>query len=195
MPTFGTAMPRRPRPDIEPEIVLPDNREQETRANQAIDDDWRARVYPRGERPINDDWTVKPMELQRRLARLRSIKAGINEGLLHFMMEHCDLASTVPKLDANGAPEFRNGGRVVVLRRIGCRLTMTQEEIATRYGIHRGTVNKQIKTFKQHNLIVNSGNRWYEFDAALCWRGNLSICRAYQRQQRARDGRIVRRYN
>ena len=120
-------MPRRPRPDIEPEIVLPDNMEQEARANQAIDDDWRARVYPRGERPINDDWTVKPMELQRRLARLRSIKAGINEGLLHFMMEHCDLASTVPKLDANGAPEFRNGGRVLVLRRIGCRLTMTQE--------------------------------------------------------------------
>ncbi len=68
---------------------------------------------------------------------------------------------------------------------------MTQEEIATRYGIHRGTVNKQIKTFKQRSLIVNSGNGWYEFDAALCWRGNLSICRAYQRQQRVRNGRIV----
>ena len=185
-------MSRRPRPDIQPEIVLPDGREQETRANEVIDDDWRARVYPRGERPINDAWTVKFAELQRRLSRLRFISAGINEGLLHFMMEHCELAATSPKLDRNGQMEFRDGGRVAILRRVGCRVRMAHQEIADRYDFKaRTTVTEHIKRFKEHSLIVNCGRGWNEFDAHLCWRGDLWVCRAYRRVQRVRDGLVI----
>ena len=152
-------MSRRPRPDLQPEIVLPDGTEQETRANEAIDNDWRARVYPRGQRPINDDWMVKFAELHRRLSQLRLIGAGINEGLLHFMMEHCGLAATSPKLDRNGQAEFRDGGRVAILRRVGCRVRMMHQQIADRYGFKaRTTVTDHIKKFKEHGLIVNCGH-------------------------------------
>ena len=185
-------MSRRPRPDLQPEIVLPDGTQQETRANEAIDNDCRARVYPRGQRPINDDWTVKFAELQRRLSQLRIIGAGINEGLLHFMMEHCELPAISPKLDRNGQAELREGGRVAILRRVGCRVRMAHQIIADRYGFKaRTTVTDHIKKFKKHGLIVNCGHGWNEFDAHLCWRGDLWVCRAYRRVQRVRDGLVI----
>jgi hypothetical protein len=40
-------------------------------------------------------------------------------------------------------------------------------------------------------FIVNWGHGWYEFDAALCWRGPLAVRRAYIREQRVRDGLTI----
>jgi len=43
---------------------------------------------------------------------------------------------------------------------------------------------------KEHGLIVNSGNGWYEFAAVLCWCGDLDVQAAYRQQQRIRDGMV-----
>ena len=181
-------MPRRPRPDIEPEILLPDRREQVRTANEALDSEYYVnKVRRRGELPIKDKWIVVMDELQRRLDDCRELGVGLDEALLLYMMQNCDKAATTPKLDDNGHPIVVNGCQVVVLRRVGCRVRKTQDEIARALGCSRQYVNAQIAKLKEWHFIVNWGKGWYELAASLCWRGDLDVCGAYAEQQCVRD--------
>ena len=180
-------MPRRRRPDLEPEILLADVREQERRANRAIDPGYNAKVRRRDEMPINDGFMPILDEKQRRLAYFKEKGVRFDEGLLAFMMERCDRTRIVPVHDADGNQLVRDGRRVFLLRRVGCRVYMTQEEIAKDHGCSRQHVNEQIQLMKEHDFIVNWGHGWYEFDASLCWRGDLPVRREYAAQQRVRD--------
>ena len=192
MPTFGTAMPRRPRPDLQPEILLPDTREALRRANEAVGIEYNVpRVRRRGERPINDGFLVIMDAKQRRLREIKLSDGKLDEGLVAFMMESCTLASVTRVLDENGEQQVRDGCLVFRLTRVGCRTYLTQEEIANWRRCSRQHVNEQIGKMKLHGLIVNQGHGWYEFDANLCWCGNLDIQAAYRQQQPVRDGRIV----
>jgi len=65
---------------------------------------------------------------------------------------------------------------------------MTEDEIAKAYGCSRSHVVKHVALMRDEYFIVNWGHGWYEFDAALCWRGPLSVRRAYIQVQRIRDG-------
>ncbi len=93
----------------------------------------------------------------------------------------------VPVLDAGGNQLVRDGRRVFLLRRVGCRVSMTQEEIAKDHGCSRQHVNEQIQLMKEHIFIVNWGHGWYEFDASLCRRGELPVRREYPAPHRVRD--------
>ncbi len=77
------------------------------------------------------------------------------------------------------------------LRTVGCRVYLTQDEIAQRYGRSRQHVIEHIKKMKLHGLIVNQGRGWYEFNAYLCWRGDFQIQKAYRERQRVRDGWVI----
>jgi len=182
-------MPRRQRDDIEPEILLSDTHEQQQLATNAIDHErYRAMVYDRNQPIGRDRRTYFFDALDYRLRQCRDVGVTMNEGLLSFMMRQCDLANVRIVRDANGEPIVRDGLTVHRLVRVGCRMTMTQQQIANRHELSRQTVNHQIGIFREWYFIVNQGSGWYEFDARLCWRGNLSICAAYREAQRVRDG-------
>ena len=185
-------MPRRRRPDLSPEILLRDDRYQRLQANQAVDDGWYVpRVRRDGDKPINDGFIPIMNTKQLRLRAIKRCGGKLDEGLVAYMMENCAQAQVVPVFNANGLREIRDGFLVYRLARVGCRLYMTQAQIAHEYGCSRQNVNSQIKEMKRYRLIVNQGHGWYEFAAILCWRGYLEIQAAYRQQQRARDGRVV----
>jgi len=185
-------MPRQVRPDLEPEILLPDIAEQQRRATGAIDQQqYRAIVYDRNN-PIGRERRIYVFDrLETRLEECRSSEAGIDEGFLFMMMRCCDLAVIREQRDANREPILRNGLFVHRLIRVGCRVRMTQRELGHRYRKGRQFANGQIGKLKDWYFIVNQGRGWYEFAATLCWRGNLGTCAAYREVQRVRDGLVI----
>ena len=184
-------MPRHPRDDLEPEILLPDVAGQQQRAASAIDEQFRAIVYdPRN--PIGRDPRIYIFtnRLEIRLQECRKNKAGIDEGFLAMMMHRCELAQIRESRKRNGDRMYRNELLVCRLTRVGCRVRSTQAELANTYGRSRQFVNNQIRILREMYFIVNQGRGWYEFDASLCWRGDLGTCAAYREIQTVRDGLI-----
>ena len=130
-------------------------------------------------------------EKQRQLGRIRENGGKLDEGLVAFMMEACAKTAVAPVLDDDRNQVVKDGQLVYRLIRVGCRIYMTQMQIALRYGCSRQHVCNQIRQMKEHGLIVNSGNGWYEFAAVLCWRGDLDVQAAYRGQQKVRDGMTI----
>lgn len=185
-------MPRPVRDDLEPEITLPDAGEQHRRATDAIDQTrWRAIVYDRTSLIGREPRRVVFGRLETRLRECREMEVGLDEGFMHMMMQHCDLAETRPVRDAAGTHGRRNGLLVYRLIRVGCRVRVTQAELARRYGRCRGFANEQIGKLRDWYFIVKQGRGWYEFAATLCWRGDLATCAAYREVQRVRDGLVI----
>ena len=185
-------MPRPRRRDVEPEILLRDDREQRQLANDAVAEIWYVnKVRRRGDQPVKDGFMLNMDEKQRQLRAAKRNGAKLDEGLVAFMMENCAQAHVAPILDENGDKLVRDGFRVCRLVRVGCRVYMTQEQIADLYGCRRQHVNEQISMMNQYGLIVNKGLGWYEFAAVLCWRGDLDIQASYREQQRVRDGWVI----
>jgi dUTPase len=184
-------MPRRQRQDYQPEILLPDVREQERRANDAIGNEYRAKVRPVDCRLVVDGWTNTFNRTEEAFQSIRRSGDYIDEGLVSFMMRHCAMAASSPIRDEHNQLVLRDGFIVHRLRRVGCRIYMTQEEIGRQYGRSRQHVNEQISQMKKYGLIVNKGEGWYEFDARLCWRGDFKIQKAYREIQIVRDGLII----
>ncbi len=184
-------MPRARHSDLEPEVLLPDDRDQRRIANTAVGEGWNVpRVRRNGHTPINDGFTPIMDEKQRQLRWIRQAGGKLDEGLVAFMMESCAKTLKAPVLDKNGEQQIKDGNLVFRLIRVGCRIYMTHEQIALQYGCSRQHVTNQIKQMKDHSLIVNNRNGWYEFAATLCWRGDLDVQAAYRQQQRVRDGMI-----
>lgn len=184
-------MPRRFRHDVQPEILLPDVREPERQANDAIADAYRAKVSPADYRLVVDSWTNIFDRTEEMLKFIRRNGVPIDEGLVFFMMRHCAKAAASPVRDGNNQPVLRDGFIVHRLRRVGCRIYMTQETIGRLYGRTRQHINQQISLMKKYGLIVNQGEGWYEFDARLCWRGDFKIQKAYREIQTVRDGMVI----
>ncbi len=176
-------MPRPRRHDLEPEILVPDTSAQERRANEAIDENFSAKVRRRGESPIQDRWMIATDELERQLAHHRRAGTSIPAAFLWFLVMRCDSAHAAPKLDANREPEIRDGHRVLNLRRIGCRVRMTEKQMAEDFCASQSTIERHVRKLKALGFIVNGGHGWVELDAALCWRGDLNLLAAYRNIQ------------
>ena len=158
-------MPRRPRPDIQPEILIPDVRYQERLANSVIDDTHQARVRPKGSWPINDVWTNIFGKTNEVLSRIREDGGVLDEALVFFMMINCAKAVAVPVTGSDSEPLVRQDHIVYRLLKVGCRVYMTQEQIANKLGQWRSTINSKIREMKRYGLIVNSGHGWFEFSS------------------------------
>ena len=152
-------MSRPRRRDVEPEILLRDDREQLHRANDAVAETWYInKVRRQGDQPVKDGFMLIMKEKQRQLRAVKRCGAKLDEGLVAFMMENCALAQVAPILDENGDQLVRDGFRVCRLVRVGCRVYMTQQQIADLYGCRRQHVNEQISMMNQYGLIVNKAN-------------------------------------
>jgi DNA-binding IclR family transcriptional regulator len=184
-------MPRRPRPDIEPEILLQiaDVRDAHQRASNAAGAEYRVKVRRIDDQQVSDGWIMAYDTLSARLDQCRRRRVNIDEGLLRLMLHSIDMARSVPVLGPDHQPVRRDGLEFLRLRRVGCRLRMTQEQIAAAHGVSRQHVVEQIGKLREAGIVVNWGQGWFEFDAALCWRGDHELRAAYARQQRRRDGR------
>ncbi len=181
-------MPRHQRNDLEPEILLSDTNEQQRLVTSVIDgDNYRALVYDRNQAIGRESRLYLFGTLDTRLQACRDDGVKIDEGLLNFMIRQCDLAEVRIKKDASREPIIQDGLTVNRLVRVGCRIRMTQDQIAKQYRLSRQTVNQQIALFRKWYFIVNYGRGWYEFDANLCWSGNLAICAAYREVQHNND--------
>jgi hypothetical protein len=174
-------MPRQPRNDLEPRVFLRDTSEQTGLARDAIDgDNFQVLVFDRAQSIGRERRVYIFHALNRVLTQYRNQGIKLDEGLLSFMMHNCELVDIRVETDAQRNP-IREGGSVLYrLVRVGCRLYMTQQEVADQYMVSRDKVIKQIALYRECYLILNSGQGWYEFDASLCWSGNLGICAAYQ---------------
>lgn len=185
-------MPRPPRPDLVPEIRLPDVREAERRASDAAGNAYRTKVFRRDQPATNDGYVQIYQALYLRLAEIRETRPGyIDEGLLLAMMQDCDFASAEPKMH-HCEPFIKDGEIVHRLFKIGCRVRKTQQQIADDYPCSRQHVNEQVRRMKEVGLIVNQGRGWYEFSALYVWCGPPQLQRAYLRVQRVADGLTVR---
>ena len=184
-------MPRQTRPDLEPEILVPNVARQERLANDAIDEGYSAKVRRRGAPPIQDRWMIVIDEIERRLEHFRETGAVIPASFLWFLVMHCETSHAAPKRDADGEPVTQDENNVMILRRVGCRVRMTGKQMAGAFYKSLSTVERYISALKEHGFIVNSGHGWIELDASLCWRGDLTLRTAYLEVQRIRDGRII----
>jgi len=176
-------MPRPPRPDLEPEILLPDVREYEARAQSVVGRSHRVKVRPIEQKGTRDGFTTHYDEVHRRLAQCRRQNIGINEGLLFYLLGKCDQAAAAPVLEKGGTQLKKGDFRVFRLTRVGCRVRMSQQAIADEYGCSRDQVNRQISILRREGFIVNYGHEWNEFDASLIWRGDYDLLLSYREYQ------------
>jgi hypothetical protein len=182
-------MPRQPRDDFEPRILLPDTSAEQRLARDAIDDvRYNTLVYDKTQ-PIGREGRMTIFDaFNDRLQELRDMGIKLEEGLLNFMIQQCVLADSRIARDSHGNAIAKGELFEHRLVSVGCRMHMTQVQIANQYGLDRTTVGKHIKMYRDWYFIVNSGQGWYEFDAALCWRGDIARCAAYREVQIVRDG-------
>lgn len=175
-------MPRKPRPDLEPECVIRDLAPIEKEAKKA------AAAF---------DVNIRAYE-----------KAPSSYGSFCFLYEGfykaIDLILAGKKKLPKGAPDFEFAFRLtglvdlarfsqlkdmkqpapagciwIKMLAVGSRVTMTHEAIASRLGYSRPFVTEHIQRLKDCGIIVNWGNGWVEFDARLLWRGNTQLRNAY----------------
>jgi hypothetical protein len=177
-------MPRPQRDDVHPIIKVPDLREDTINAKKHISDGRSLVVWDQRHGPNQDSWITTFGERERRLAEHRK-QAGVrmNEGLVMYLIEYCDVARTIPVFDDNREALVEDGYLTYQLKYVGCRVRMTRDEIAEGYGVTRQTVDANIKLMKEAGLIVNWGRGWLEFDCSLCWRGKRDVQIAYSKVQ------------
>lgn len=180
-------MPRQQRTDLQPIIYLPDTGEASRRANEAVGGGFRAFVYPDGGRGIRfrkhydsfDAW----------INFLRGEGETIDHEVMDFMLAHLSFADARPRPDEQ--PD--EAGRIpYTLFKPGCRVEMTQEEIAKGLGCSSEKVRVAIKQMKSCFIIVNWGKGWYEFDAGFVWMGNEQVRLAYQNVQEKRFAMAIK---
>ncbi|HYH20690.1 MAG TPA: hypothetical protein VD995_18945 [Azospirillum sp.] len=184
-------MPRAPHPDLEPEIWLPaDWSEQQSRAKNAVGQNWSARAY-HSNNGFRGTYSIVFDDLHDQVGYLRKIGVKIDEGLLFFMTRKCDIAKSVP---ARKVKKIHSGGmdhEIHILKRVGCRVRETQDEIATEYRCSREHVNRQISLLEYCLIIANKRRRWFEFDADYVWRGAGYLRNEYSKIQRRSDIEIM----
>ncbi len=106
-------------------------------------------------------------------------------------MLHCTCAQKTVRIDPKTHQPVRKGGKALYrLRRVGCRVYMTHEEIARQVRCSRSYASKQLRLLYDIGIIVNKAKRsdsrgesWQEFDADLCWNGAWGVWREYKKIQ------------
>lgn len=111
---------------------------------------------------------------------------ALDVGLMCFMMDHCSRSDHRKNRDQND-----DGTIDARLIKVGCRLTLTQEQIADMYKVvradcSRSHVSKQLNLMYDIGIIVDKGYGCYEFDAELCWNGSIEHWKAYRKVQRTK---------
>lgn len=191
-------MARPPRPDKRPRFGLPDTREVQRRVNDTLDDGYRAKVR-QGGNPAGDTFVCVLDEKERWLSIIRNKRFPVrknkficlDEGLFSFLLSSVKHARATPVYTSDGTYLIEGRNIIHEMSVVGCRVEMTQKQVADAYGCSRSYVADQLWLFRHLLLIVNWGDGWWEFDASLVWRGDLEFLRAYREVQPMQPLEIV----
>jgi hypothetical protein len=128
-------MPRRRRDDYEPRLLLPaELRAAQQRASDAVAaQGFGATAWPKGQR-LSDGWTMTFDETKRVISRLRQTGVPLDFGLLHWLMQCCPKAVEAADPSQANVPDGRTR---VILKSVGCRVYMTQQQIAVEFRCSR----------------------------------------------------------
>lgn len=177
------------RPDRRPIVFVPDTSNEERNLRRLLPAGRRLRVYDDSTRIGN---SVRTMDAARdALKRLDKKGVSFDKGLFLYALLCVSWAK-----DSDVDPEKFNirrkaGFSARRLHSVGCRVYMTNEQIGSEYGCTREHVNRNIRVWKEHGLVIRRGRGWFEFDPRLVWRGSLELQSAYieyvMDEQRAAD--------
>jgi hypothetical protein len=168
-----------------PEIELDDLDDKLVNAYAAVGPGIKVNLYRQNTNTHSSGWRTVFDGFEQRLASARKDRSGIDEGLAHFIANQVELTRHV-QLEFKHKSNISVPGKIrYQLLGIGCRVTKTQEALATAYGCSRQHVNEQIKKLKKALVIVRWGRGWFEFDANIVWRGKASFQRAYSAIQKS----------
>lgn len=173
-------MPRRPRPDLVPEVWIADTSASQRKVNSVLSVGERAKVR-RNTATYSEDnkYHVTYDAFGRRMSELCRQGANINWSIILTIASKCEFATSVPVTQKDGTPVTRLGLAQHRMMSVGCRTHIKQDDIASELGLSRTYVCEQIGELKKHGLIVNSGKGWYELDARHFWRGDPDLRNAY----------------
>ena len=136
-------------------------------------------------------YTTVYTRLESRLAEIRRRRKDFDEGLLFMMLALCPVATSKPASPENMGVNLEPNHQWHTLKKVGCRVEMTVEQLAQRYNVSESKVQRNIQIMRDEDLIVNWGKGWNEFDANLAWRGSRELRNAYIPFQRCRKKIVV----
>lgn len=164
-------MPRPIRPDLHPIILIPDTSDAQRRAREVVGSRLSVSVYEPGNtapyirgHASFYDW----------INFLRSEGEAIDHEILNYMVGRLPFANARSQGPANGKGLIPH-----ILYMPGCRVEITQQEIADAVRCSEERVRLAIKQLKRCEIIVNTGKGWYEFDATFLWKGSEAVRLAY----------------
>lgn len=164
-------MPRPLRPDLRPVILMPDISEQQHRARSVVDSRYNVAVYESGD---HAPFVKRYDAFDHWIRFLRGEGETVDHEIINCMLGRLAFA------DAREAGPPREDGLIPYTLFVpGCRVQMRQRDIADELGCSTERVRLAIKRLKICEIIVTSGNGWYEFDAHYFWKGNEQMRRAY----------------
>lgn len=164
-------MPRPIRPDLRPIILIPDTSDAQRRARNVVSPRLGVSVYQLGTTAPYIRWHASFYDW---INFLRSEGETIDHEILNYMVGRVSFADARSQGPAND-----NGLVPHILFMPGCRVELTQQEIANELGCSTERVRLAIKQLEICGVIVNSGKGWYEFDANHVWKGKEDIRQAY----------------
>ena len=168
-----------------PDIFMRDVRQAKRLARDRVGEGFRGTAY-------DADLHYRPFvrlmmqELQQRLLGNRDILKKVPAcEVLFSIISRLQMARVAPA-DEQVAGNLDNRGRQRhELLRSGCRVDVTNGELASELGIGSASVERAIRALKQAEIIVHWGRGWLELDADLVWCGDESARQAYADVQQA----------
>lgn len=162
-----------------PDIFMRDARQAKRLARDQAGEGFRGTAYDADLRyPLHA--RVMMHELQRRLMNGRDILKGVPAcDVLFSIISRLEMAEVDPMNEMEAGNLDRNGRLRHALLRCGCRVDVTNQELADEIGKSKASIERAIRSLKEAEIIINWGRGWLEVDARLIWCGDEAIRQAY----------------
>ena len=172
-------MPRRPRPDLEPEIWIDDtSEEQEYMRPYLRQRGKRAFVYrddPSRQAFIGSFVLFDSTELKSLIECSGIEQKQFDHNVIHRLLD-LTRRSEIERVSL----EMKDGKVRVSLRIVGCRAHFKSEsQLAVSLGRSRSYVQEQLRLFKEADVITRAGHGWCDLNANVAWRGSREHHIAY----------------
>lgn len=162
-----------------PDIFMRDVRQAKRLARDRVGEGFRGTAYDADLR-YPSFARLMMQELQQRLLdnrdTLRKVPAY---EVLFSIISRLQMAEATPADEQVAGNLDTHGRQRHELLRSGCRVDVTNSELANELGIGSASVERAIRALKQAEIIVHWGRGWLELDADLVWCGDESARQAY----------------
>ena len=176
-------------------LEVKDMRDNLARAKNAVDDDVSVKVWnkkqgraPTPFRQLHDRFDELVCEAS---AWAKEHGLSFSSAIAYGLSKLVEKAVAVDYRDEDGFHKTKNGCIQKELKTPGCRIWMTQTEMAERLGCSRSTLSSTLRALKEVELVVNWGNGWIEFDCLCVWRGEVELKNAYHLIQKIHPSKRI----